>query len=557
MGTTSLRVLKRMQLLLVCFFCFSCSDDEGENYDSPQEPSFVLDNSTVMSRGLKGDGTESSPYQISSAQDFMYFAEAIGSGDLESRGKYFRLECDLEVSSDYDWSAIGNNIIPFQGHFDGGSHAITGTLHHKTLQRKPDHFIFNGEVSSGDDLNSSLERFYWDGYYFGLFGCCSEGSVSNLRMEADVLINATVDDEASDRRIFIGSIMACASRVSEPTSMENCSVKNSVVDNGEHAISRTSCYAIGGACGATTGLVRNVSAEGSLSIGGGEYGQIFAGGIVGYCYGASDMKTGQIIECTNRTVIGWGEDAIYCDNAIVGGICGYAEAVYQIDGCTNSVDLQLGGLGAYQQTVGVTLGGIVGEMGKPQWGGVKILTNCSNEGNVTAPQHFGATNISAYTGGIAGIFWGDIDIMNPEEKSSFTQCTNTGVVTGAYYYSDISDYTGGIAGMVSNSSLTDCHNEAEVHAGGNGSTQYGGIVGHWKPETHTMHLCSNNGLLVGSGAETFYFGDLVGYLEVTGETVQPCIFDCCEYLGSEEQGVGNYRYLPDVVIFGSCDLGHD
>ena len=64
----------------------------------------------AMDVTLTGDGTEDSPYQIGTAEEFAAMPES-------SIGKYFLLTDDIEVSAPY--------ASDFQGVFDGGGHTVT------------------------------------------------------------------------------------------------------------------------------------------------------------------------------------------------------------------------------------------------------------------------------------------------------------------------------------------------------------------------------------------------------------------------------------------------
>ena len=62
---------------------------------------------------LQGDGTQQSPYQIYSAEDFVYAMTAYGN----TEGIYYSLESDIIISN--------NSVLDvFNGEFDGNFHSI-------------------------------------------------------------------------------------------------------------------------------------------------------------------------------------------------------------------------------------------------------------------------------------------------------------------------------------------------------------------------------------------------------------------------------------------------
>ena len=108
------------------------------------------------------DGSQASPYLISTADDLTLLAQRVNAGNTFS-GKYFLLTADIDYSPASDWNntsstehnfdGIGNNGSHFGGYFDGDGHTISGI------------------------------RIYKPGNsYVGLFGYCSYSRVSNLTL---------------------------------------------------------------------------------------------------------------------------------------------------------------------------------------------------------------------------------------------------------------------------------------------------------------------------------------------------------------------------------------
>ena len=102
---------------------------------------------TTANSGLKGDGTELSPYLIYTAGDLSYVAEQVNSGI--GNDKYYSLQNDIDLSS-RTWVPIGRNGNTFTGVFDGNGHTIYG-------------------------LSSSMQSTLYQSY--GVFGMTSGNSV--------------------------------------------------------------------------------------------------------------------------------------------------------------------------------------------------------------------------------------------------------------------------------------------------------------------------------------------------------------------------------------------
>ncbi len=99
-----------------------------------------------------GSGTEGDPYVIKNAKSLAYFRDYVNNGN-DFSGKYVRLDADIDMSvyvigynmvnidppkltqgsnnyygsaQNYLTTPIGNSKTPFNGHFDGNCHKITG-----------------------------------------------------------------------------------------------------------------------------------------------------------------------------------------------------------------------------------------------------------------------------------------------------------------------------------------------------------------------------------------------------------------------------------------------
>ena len=85
----------------------------------------------VMQKGLAwtGSGTEASPYQISSVDDWITLCTNVNKGTSNYSGKFFKLMADIKVEETFDgvptkMVGTGENVN-FRGTFDGGGHTLT------------------------------------------------------------------------------------------------------------------------------------------------------------------------------------------------------------------------------------------------------------------------------------------------------------------------------------------------------------------------------------------------------------------------------------------------
>ncbi len=532
----------------------------GDNEDEPEiiiedENTYVLKSTTEQSKKLKGDGSEGNPYMIVTAADLKYFIEAVNCDDIDSQLKYFQLGHDLEVDKDYEWSAIGNDLSPFKGHFNGDGHSINGTLNHKTPQKYPDHL---GELNA-DELPEKAE-FFTGTYYFGLFGVCMyEGIISNLTLNADVIIVPSIEEGEPEKKIYVGSIAAHC----DGTTFKNCTVNNQLSVQGNFQLMNNSgtLYAIGGICGFLTGHMEKCTKKGELSM---EYAQatgILIGGLCGDSGGAV------LTDCYNSTQ--FAIEAPTCVEFSFGGICGsidtyrYVYGDNSITNCENESELYCERCSLYGENARVHIGGIIGYLytdlpsGKAE---KLIFSGCKNKGKIVAPLLYGSSAYSVEVGGMAGMLRAQYDNDNGYVMKD---CENHSDIYGSSHSPAKYHYTGGLVGYAENVDFLNCENHGEItgsfpKAEAEEEMQAtSGIVGFWIPCFKSMHACSSDGEIptIG-GSKLQYIGNLAGFIGVSSrdelDLQLPCIFDCNKYV-SPQYAVGNYM---DRNMFGECAEVH-
>lgn len=72
-----------------------------------------------------GTGTEEDPYQISSGAELAFVAQKVNAKDTTYASAYYKLTKNLHLNNT-NWTPIGLQTNPFQGHFDGNEKTIMG-----------------------------------------------------------------------------------------------------------------------------------------------------------------------------------------------------------------------------------------------------------------------------------------------------------------------------------------------------------------------------------------------------------------------------------------------
>ena len=213
----------------ICTVCGTPSDTSGHVYSDgvcticgKSEAPAAWDGS--VSEMLEGEGSEQSPYLITSGADLAYLAAQVNGGEKYA-GVYFRLEADIDLGG-RNWTPIGcgvydyggaDNIIEeltraFSGIFDGRGRTVSN---------------FTVTDSQPTEIRNNDNTYY----SFGLFGALDGATVKNLRITGAV-INA---DKSAEQSVCYAGILAGV--IAGQSSVSCCDV------SGEVSVSATTVYA--------------------------------------------------------------------------------------------------------------------------------------------------------------------------------------------------------------------------------------------------------------------------------------------------------------------------
>ena len=116
--------LYKVQILACVLLVFAIMISGCGNQE--QKTDATIETSQSVKSSLQGQGTKEEPFQISSADGMVSFAEDVNSGNTYT-GQYVALTQDIDMESIENWTMIGNadGSISFAGVFDGAAHKIT------------------------------------------------------------------------------------------------------------------------------------------------------------------------------------------------------------------------------------------------------------------------------------------------------------------------------------------------------------------------------------------------------------------------------------------------
>ena len=384
-----------------------CSSKKEETV--PKEESILTDKYEKQHREVRepvyrtaatafagGDGSESSPYEISSAEELQYLSDLLADKDdrtSEYRDKNYILTADISLNDtsdyanwsengpEYDWRPIGTEAT-FCGVFDGNGHTISG-------------LYMNADME--DDNTADTKK---NG---GLFADVIGGTIKDLNMTEVYL-------ELSGDAGYTGAVAGYALK----TEITNCTVDGLI-------IGYDGCY--GGIAGYATGTIEGCEFDGTVraakNLDNDQSAQTYIGGIAG-------MNSAKIENCQNEGTVnaeaGLSEEESQEGTASlsVGGIAGtFVIAAKGEDGvvreCKNT--------GTVSADV-ANAGGIAGEVNLSDPRYQATIENCQNSGSVFSANHY-------YAGIVADVgikVDSTVTITGCTNETDFTEGEGAGIV---------------------------------------------------------------------------------------------------------------------------------
>ena len=376
---------------------------------------------------VSGEGTEASPYIISTASDFNFMRSNLSA--------HYKLAASITLGS--NWEPVGSNVHPFTGSFDGDGYIISGLA---LSQSGGSVYAGLFGFSTGDIKNVTL-KMAASGitvsssevvYAGGIVGYNKGGKIENCSVEGKISVTAVSDGEMN---VYAGMIAGRSSGIISSSSATVGSVTASATKstNKGTAASDGKLYA-GGIVGLSeAALIGNTSAATvsasakSLT----EYTapKAYAGGIAGAVIGnvTKSQSAGNVVADATSSCA---ETSAYA-----GGIAGYISGNVEVSKAEGNVTAETSA-----EVTRTYAGGIVGYISGN-------ITETYATGEISAETT--ADNDIAYAGGIAGLINGRIsDSYTIGEASAVADNCLVGGIAGytsaaasSSYYAENNNYT--------------------------------------------------------------------------------------------------------------------
>lgn len=275
--------------------------------------------------GLAGSGTESDPYQITTADDFAKIAQNI-SADNTGAGEYFKLLNDINFggseATPVQLPGIGKEAITnitnvawgFDGTLDGDGHEISGIYHTANTNDRSGQFnaLFSSLGESGvvKDLTIGKDNYINSYNYVGTIASISKGAIEGCTNNADV--TAT--------NAFASGI--CAQMIGGKGSITGCT-NNGNITSMTYAVGIVAGTQSGAAISSYDYMVKDCVNNGSMTT----LNDIGVAGIAG-------SYSGSLINCTNNGEINGFANA-KATAQYAAGIVATVSYPVEVSGCEN------------------------------------------------------------------------------------------------------------------------------------------------------------------------------------------------------------------------------
>lgn len=351
--------------------------------------------------------------------------------------------------------------------------------------------IFSGNTTSGNITTTKALRNLYCGGLFGRITAAQALALNGEPCTGNINIGATESNAST--------YLYCGGLIGQTT--ENIT--------------------IGGDVTCKSNITYDISAAANIAA------ESFFGGIIGCAYGApitiSGMKASGVI-----TIKSPSNKAMQHKLSGFGGIIGGATKGAKISDCSSSVYVKMTAQTSRTNGCAVHLGGIAGRL----YGGNVEIKHCTNSGRQQNNHYNNNIWSKSFSGNMTGGIVGSIGYSagNTEYSALIDDCHNTGSV---YAYRGAA---GGIAGYLSNSTITNCSSTEDVTRSAPG----GGIAGVVSNCKVSSCYVKSNITSADGGSACADAGGIIG------EAVSSSV-DGCRYYGTI---IENSQKITGERVFG-------
>jgi gliding motility-associated-like protein len=169
---------------------------------------FLFFNSIALGQS-GGNGSEGSPYLISTVNDFKWIADVVNTGTLTDTSSFFKQTQDIDFLSENDLTPIGggSSSLSFSGVYDGNGHSLLNI----TMNGATDKFGIFGVVNNGiiknlkvDNANISVQLNSYNGAGILIGALYSNSTIYNVE---NVTIESSTISSTNSNNGYVGGLI--------------------------------------------------------------------------------------------------------------------------------------------------------------------------------------------------------------------------------------------------------------------------------------------------------------------------------------------------------------
>ena len=462
--------------------CTACGDTFNDNFTAKTKHRFnaapcsncgMAEITENIVPNTEWYSTDKIQFSITTAEELAGLATLVNDGASFNNQTVY-LEADIDLGY-YEWIPIGNAESPFNGIFNGNGHTVSGLKINATYSYVG---LFGNVSGSILDFKVDDASIYVKDVYENVAVACGYLTGTATKISASGFVD-------SSKAKFVGGIVGRAT------------LSSALLTNLSSAVSVVGSECTGGIIGridvgstlqtdmlSNTGDVTGTQQVGGIfgyvkaNVGSAVYGATVCANILGEYYvgGIVGKADNVAVSHCNNDGSSVTATSYYSDgtNFFV-WLGGYVGSGYSVNNCVNNVEINYNSRGAY-------VGGIAGYL-------TNTVTNCENNGNITA---------YSYIGGIVGT-------INTTAALTVSSLKNSGNISGGYRI-------GGIIGSYESTAATTLTNLENSGTITSTSSRVSGIIGYHNNGTATVTAANlkNSGDVTGQNGEA---GGLFGRIE--------------------------------------------
>lgn len=537
-------------------FTVKVCDTEGHYMEKSKDASTALEAGHIHPMAafeFVPTRTEVETIIITSAAELTTFATNWNSGAYSDADPFtVQLGNDITFTSEEAaaFPGIGTWEKGFSVTFDGQNHTISGYNASVPLFTRTESsstvkdFTLNGTMSTKPSEAHAVSGADTFESYLGSVSGYHRGTISGVTSNVNIEINERTFETPSKTYLCIGGLVG---KMVSTSSVTGSNYGGTLTD--ADVFTGSPRVYVGGIVGQQNNSSSTVSDCELLAGGSINLDATVSSSTVRYNVGgiSGRLDPGNLFDCTNNGTVEVSVNSGITGGTYtyVGGLCGANSGESTFSGLSNNGAVIIN-IAGYAATQPLAVGGIIGSNTIALTGTENITNTSSSSVTVNGTAAWDSFSKGVDAGGIFGRNSAAIDGLTNNGLVTYVDIDTDGTIIGQNLY------MGGVIGVQTAGTISNCTNEGEVHFDVNrgaarayNGIYYGGVVGYSTAEITVDH-CSNSGYVHGGvnikgSTGVSYVGGIAGYVQ------KASVVSFCSNTGA----VTNRQRADDVMASSS------